>query len=73
MMIGIDPFFREFEFLPLVEDSLKPHPQALLGLLKVIGRRAAPSHWAREWAVIRHDLRRRRNPVATLPRYRRKS
>jgi HD-like signal output (HDOD) protein len=36
MMIGIDPFFREFEFLPLVEDSLKPHPQALLGLLKVL-------------------------------------
>lgn len=56
MMIGIDPFFREFELLPLVEDSLKPHPHALLGLLKVIGRARRASLWAREWAVIRHDL-----------------
>ncbi len=56
MMIGIEPFFREFEFLPLVEDSLKPHPQALLGLLRVIARARRASHWAREWAIMRHDL-----------------
>ncbi|MBK6403373.1 MAG: HDOD domain-containing protein [Rhodocyclaceae bacterium] len=66
MMIGIDPFFREFEFLPLVEDSLKPHPQALLGLLKVIGRARHACHWAREWAVIRHDLDVDEITVATL-------
>jgi len=66
MMIGIDPFFREFECLPLVEDSLKPYPQALLGLLKVIARARRASHWAREWAVLRHDLDVDEITVATL-------
>jgi HD-like signal output (HDOD) protein len=66
MMIGIDPFFREFEYLPLVEDALKPYPHALLGLLKVIGRARRASQWAREWAVIRHDLDVDEITVATL-------
>jgi HD-like signal output (HDOD) protein len=66
MMIGIDPFFREFEYLPLVEDSLKSHPHALIGLLKVIHRARRASHWAREWAVIRHDLDVDEITVATL-------
>lgn len=56
MMIGIDPFFRDFNTLPLVEEQLKPHPKALLGLLKVMGRARKAAHWAREWAVLRHDL-----------------
>jgi HD-like signal output (HDOD) protein len=66
MMIGIDPFFREFEYLPLVEDNLKSHPHALIGLLKVIHRARRASHWAREWAVIRHDLDVDEITVATL-------
>lgn len=66
MMIGIDPFFREFEYLPLVEDSLKPHPKALLGLLRVIARARRASQWAREWAVMRHDLDVDEITVATL-------
>lgn len=66
MMIGIDPFFREFEYLPLVEDNLKAYPQALLGLLKVIARARRASHWAREWAVMRHDLDVDEITVATL-------
>lgn len=56
MMIGIHPFFRDFQDLPLVEDQLKAHPKALLGLLKVIGRARKAAHWAREWAILRHDL-----------------
>lgn len=66
MMIGVDPFFREFQNLPLVEDALKPYPQALLGLLKVVSRGRKASHWAREWAVIRHDLDVDEITVATL-------
>lgn len=66
MMIGIDPFFREFKDLPLVEDSLKPHPKALLGLLKVMSRARHASHWAREWALVRHDLDVDEITVATL-------
>jgi HD-like signal output (HDOD) protein len=56
MMIGIHPFFRDFQDLPLVEDRLKPHPKALLGLLKVITRARNAAHWARDWAAVRHDL-----------------
>ena len=66
MMIGVDPFFREFQNLPLVEDALKPYPQALLGLLKVVSRGRKASHWAREWAVMRHDLDVDEITVATL-------
>lgn len=56
MMMGIEPFFREFTDLPLVEDQLRPHPQALLGLLKVIQRGRRAAQWARDWAIQRHDL-----------------
>lgn len=66
MMIGIEPFFREFNDLPLVEDNLKPHPKALLGLLKVMARARHASRWAREWALIRHDLDIDEITVATL-------
>ncbi len=56
MMIGITPFFAKFENLPLVEDSLKDHPQALIGLLRVITRARQASLFARDWAMLRHDL-----------------
>ncbi|MDP2824100.1 MAG: HDOD domain-containing protein [Sulfuritalea sp.] len=56
MMIGIAPFFREFQDLPQIEDRLRPHPQALLGLLKVIHRARRAAQWARDWAIVRHDL-----------------
>ena len=56
MMIGIVPFFRDFDDLPLVEDALRPHPQALLGLLKVVKRNRRAAQWARDWAIVRHDL-----------------
>lgn len=56
MMIGISPFFRAFENLPIVEQRLAPHPQALLGMLKVIGRARRAAHYARDWAALRHDL-----------------
>lgn len=56
MMIGITPFFTRFESLPLVEVSLKEYPQALLGLLRVISRARQASLYARDWAILRHDL-----------------
>jgi HD-like signal output (HDOD) protein len=56
MMIGITPFFRAFNDLPIVEERLKDYPQALLGLLKAIGRARRAAHWAREWAILRRDM-----------------
>lgn len=66
MMIGMEPFFNDFQNLPLVEDHLKAHPRALLGLLKVINRARKATHWARDWAVYRHDLDVDEISVATL-------
>ncbi len=56
MMIGIVPFFRTFTDLPIVESRLAGYPQALLGLLKAIGRARRAAHWAREWAILRRDM-----------------
>ena len=56
IMIGVRPFFSTFDHLPLLEDQLKAHPKALLGLLKVIARARKAARWAREWALVRHDL-----------------
>ena len=66
MMIGIEPFFRDFQGLPIVEDQLKVHPRALLGLLKVINRARKALQWACDWAVYRHDLDVNEIAVATL-------
>lgn len=56
MMMGISPFFQQFENLLTIEDTLKAHPQALLGVMKVITRARNASRWARDWAIVRHDL-----------------
>lgn len=66
MMIGMEPFFNDFQSLPLVEDQLKAHPRALLGLLKVVNRARKAMHWARDWAAYRHDLDVDEIIVATL-------
>jgi HD-like signal output (HDOD) protein len=56
MMIGIHPFFEQFKDLPVVETQLKGHPKAMLGLLKVFARARHAANWARDWAMLRHDL-----------------
>ena len=56
MMMGVSPFFQAFSDLPVVEDQLARHPRALLGLLKVINRARRAAHFARDWAIVRHDL-----------------
>jgi HD-like signal output (HDOD) protein len=66
MMLGMEPFFNDFENLPTVEEHLKGHPRALLGLLKVIARARKAAHWARDWAIHRHDLDVDEITVATL-------
>lgn len=66
MMIGMEPFFNDFQNLPQVEDHLKAHPRALLGLLKVINRARKATHWARDWAIYRHDLDVDEIVIATL-------
>lgn len=66
MMIGITPFFNHFDELPTLEDHLHDHPQALLGVMKVIARTRKAAGWAREWALMRHDIDVDEITVATL-------
>ncbi len=56
MMIGIEPFFRDFKNLPMVEDQLQAYPTAQLGLFRAITRARRASHWARDWAILRRDV-----------------
>jgi len=56
MMMGITPFFTRFGDLPTVEDALAKHPRALVGLFKVVSRAKHAAHWAREFALMRHDI-----------------
>ena len=53
MMIGLQPFFRQFQDLPVVEQQLKGHPRAMLGLLQVVARARKASAWSRDWALLR--------------------
>jgi hypothetical protein len=56
MMSGVEPFFRQFRHLHSIEDSLKEHPLALGGVLRVISRSYRAATYARDWALRRRDL-----------------
>lgn len=56
MMMGVTPFLNAFADMPTLEDRLAAHPKALLGTLQVIGRARKAAHYARDWAIARHDL-----------------
>lgn len=56
MMMGITPFFERFGNLPTAEEKLSSHPKSLVGLLHVVSRARHAAHWAREMAIIRHDI-----------------
>ncbi|WP_374334879.1 HDOD domain-containing protein [Methyloversatilis sp.] len=66
MMIGITPFFTHFESMPTLEQHLHAHQQALLGVMRVIARARKAAEWARDWAIVRHDIDVDEITVATL-------
>lgn len=67
MMLGIEPFFKRFENLVTIEDTLKGcPPQALLGTLQVIRRAQQASHYAYEWAIWRVDINAEEVTLAAL-------
>jgi len=56
MMLGIEPFFRNFENPVTIDAMLKDEPQALLGVLQVIRRVQRAADYAHDWAFERHDM-----------------
>lgn len=55
VMMGIGPFFRSFAELPTVEAVLAPHPEALVGLQRVVRRAHRAATFALGFAVHRMD------------------
>lgn len=66
VMIGMQNFFENFQDLPTIEQQLKGHPKAMLGLLKVISRSRHASGWARDWALLRQNTRYEEIALAAL-------
>lgn len=56
MMLGIEPFFEQFNNIPTIEDRLRDHPEAILGAVNLVRRLQRASQFAQDWAVWRHDL-----------------
>lgn len=55
MMMGVRTFFENFQDLPVVEQQLKTHPKAMLGLLNVVARARHAATWSRDWALLRQN------------------
>jgi HD-like signal output (HDOD) protein len=66
MMLGVEPFFHHFSQFEIIENHLKPHPQAMLGLLHVIRRAQRAARLALDWATWRCDLNCEEVAVAAL-------
>lgn len=66
MMLGIEPFFKNFEAPTTVEAVLKDEPQALLGVLQVIRRAQRASRYAHDWAFDRYDMNAEEVALAAL-------
>ena len=66
MMLGVEPFFAQFESLSTIETLLKDEPQALLGVLSVIRRAQRASRYAHDWAFERHDMNVEEGELAAL-------
>ena len=56
MMLGVAPFFRYFAQLETLQSRLARHPVALDGAMAVCSRARHAALYARDWAVVRHDL-----------------
>lgn len=66
LMLGVNPFFKRFENLAAIEETLKPYPQALLHLLHVILRAQRASRYAFNWATWRYDRNAEEVAIAAL-------
>lgn len=67
MMSGLLPFFRRFDNLPTIEETLKGYdPHALLGVLHVIRRDQRAADYAQDWAIRRQDMNLEEIRIAAL-------
>lgn len=55
VLMGVEPFFREFGALPVLQDVLAAQPAALAGALRAIERAHAAARLAAAFAIHRQD------------------
>jgi HD-like signal output (HDOD) protein len=56
LMMGLDTFLRDVPAMPLAEDMLHAHPEALVCLLQTVRRAQRAASYACDWALRLHDL-----------------
>jgi HD-like signal output (HDOD) protein len=56
MMLGVEPFMAHFADQETLESRLADSPMALKGARSVISRARHAALYARDWAVLRHDI-----------------
>jgi HD-like signal output (HDOD) protein len=67
MMAGIEPFFKRFDELLIIEEQLQDaSQQALLGILQTIRRAQRAADYAQEWAIWRQDINMEEVRIAAL-------
>lgn len=67
MMAGIEPFFKRFDELLIIEEQLQDaSQQALLGILQIIRRAQRAADYAQEWAIWRQDINMEEVRIAAL-------
>ncbi|MFY9329915.1 MAG: HDOD domain-containing protein [Georgfuchsia sp.] len=66
MMMGVSPFFRKFQNLPIVEDLLDENPVVLRGFMGVTTRAQHAALQARNWAALRSDIESDEIAIAAL-------
>lgn len=66
MMLGVSPFFRQFDGMAVVEDVLRSYPQAYGGLMQAMSRAHHAATYARDWAALRHDIEADEVAIAAL-------
>jgi HDOD domain len=56
LMMGFDTFYRHIPAMPVVEDMLSTHLEALVHLLHTVRRAQRAAHFAYDWALRLRDL-----------------
>lgn len=66
MMLGITPFFQQFQQMQVVEEILAERPEELEGFMATIDQAQRAAMYAWEWAALRYDIESDEIIVATL-------
>jgi HD-like signal output (HDOD) protein len=69
MMMGTNAFFRDVPAMPIIEDMLHEHLDALVRLLRTVKQAQRAAHYAFDWALLLHDLHAEEVRIAALLSY----